>query len=270
MTSQEKFTAKINKGFHICVGLDTDINKIPEHLKNADNPVLEFNKRIIDATKDYACAYKVNLAFYEKDGLEGMKNLEETVAYLPDDSLSIGDAKRGDIGNTSKMYAESLFNHFNFDASTLNPYMGIDSVQPFLDHADKINFILALTSNPSAVEIEKIKTEDGKYVFQKVIAKVAEWNKSNNCGLVFGATNLGELQENIESFQGMPVLLPGVGAQGGDMESVVKTFKEAGHRNFVINISRGLLYADKTEDFANVTRELLMQHNETINNIMDK
>ena len=175
MTAQEKLKKRTDQNFHICVGLDTDINKLPHHLKDNKNPVLEFNKIIIDSTYKTAAAYKINYAFYEKDGLAGIKNLEKTLKYIPDDILTIADAKRGDIGNTSKMYAGSVFENLNFDAVTVNPYMGIDSVQPFLEFNDKLVYILALTSNKSADDFEKLELTDGTFVFQKVIEKVNEW-----------------------------------------------------------------------------------------------
>jgi len=268
MTSQEKLSAKISKGLHICVGLDTDVNKIPKYLLKYENPVLEFNKIIIENTSGSALSYKINFAFYERDGLEGLKNLERTASLIPDDVLIIGDAKRGDIGNTSEMYAEAMFKHFSMDASTLNPYMGIDSVEPFLKYEDKINFILALTSNKSAVDFEKQKLENGDFLFQKVIKKVHEWNTNNNCGIVFGATNSQELVDNLELIKQIPVLLPGVGAQGGSLEEVVSAFKNAGSRNFIINVSRALLYADDTENFGEAARSVLENYNSQIASIL--
>ncbi len=208
----------------ICVGLDTDPQKFPQHFQKDKNSILNFNKSIIDATSEFAAAYKINFAFYEKFGSEGMDILKKTVELIPDDILKIGDAKRGDIGNTSKYYAESLFDYFEFDAITINAYMGEDSVKPFLEYSDKLIFILALTSNPGANDFEKLQLKDGKYIFQKVIEKVKQWNEKNNCGIVFGATNLKELQENIIEFNSLPVLLPGVGAQGGNFEEVMNLF----------------------------------------------
>lgn len=264
MTSQEKLNNRTSKGLHICVGLDTDINKIPGYLKKYDNPVYEFNKIIIENTHQTAAAYKINFAFYERDGLEGLKNLEQTVKLIPEDVLTIGDAKRGDIGNTSQMYAKSLFEHFNLDASTLNPYMGIDSVSPFLEYGNKINFILALTSNKSAFDFEKLKIEDGDYLYQKVIKKVHEWNTKNNCGIVFGATNSQELLNNMDLIQKLYVLLPGVGAQGGSLEDVVKVFKNVGSKNFIINVSRALLYADNSASFGDKAKSLLDDYNSQV------
>jgi len=268
MKALEKLTAKFEKGFHICVGLDSDSNKIPKYLHEFDDPIFEFNKQIIDKTKNTAAAYKLNLAFYEKDGIKGLQTLEKTLSEIPSDILTIGDAKRGDIGNTSKMYATSLFDHFNFDASTLHPYMGNDSVQPFLEFEDKINFILVLTSNPSNADFEKQKLMNGKYLFQEVLDKVNDWNSNNNCGIVFGATNPQELENNISAFKNFPVLLPGVGSQGGSLEEVVKIFQSHKNNNYLINVSRALIYADDSEKFADVTLQKLEEFNSAISKII--
>lgn len=268
MTAIEKLSSRTQKGYHICVGLDTDINKIPAHFDKTIDSIFEFNKDIIDATKHSAAAYKLNLAFYECHGIEGMQVLERTMEYLPDDILIIGDAKRGDIGNTSKMYAESLFGQFKFDASTLNPYMGHDSVSPFLDFTDKLNFILALTSNKSAAEIEKQELKSGSYVYQQVIEKVHEWNVDKNCGIVFGATNSDELKENMDLIGDLPVLLPGVGAQGGSLEDVVNNFKHYSRSNYIINVSRGLIYIDDSESFKSKVSEKINQLNEDVGAIL--
>ncbi|MFC2133310.1 orotidine-5'-phosphate decarboxylase [Bacteroidota bacterium] len=264
MTAKDKLKRKTDQNFHICVGLDTDINKIPPYLKKSENPVLEFNRIIIDSTKDAAAAYKINYAFYEKEGLAGIRNLEETLEYIPDDILTIADAKRGDIGNTSKMYAAAVFEHLAFDAITVNPYMGIDSVLPFIEFKEKLVFILALTSNKSAEDFEKLSLSNGMYLFQKVISKVNEWNQNGNCGIVFGATNSDELKANISLFENLTVLLPGVGAQGGSLEDVVASFNDAGLADYIINVSRALLYADQSEKFGRVTRNLLNEYNHKI------
>lgn len=264
MTPKEKLNTRLNKGFHICVGLDTDINKIPVHLRETKNAVLQFNKAIIERTSDIAVAYKINFAFYEREGDKGFEMLQRTLELIPEDVLVIGDAKRGDIGNTSQMYAQSIFEHFNVDASTLSPYMGYDSLSPFIDYTENINFILALTSNPGSHDFEKLTLTSGKKVYQEVITKVNEWNNNKNLGIVFGATNLDELKENIQNFGKLFVLLPGVGAQGGDLEGIVRTFKEHSNNNYIINVSRALIYADGSEDFAKVSREVLEDYNTQI------
>jgi len=264
MTSQQKLKNKTDQNLHICVGLDTDIGKIPEHLKSMQNPVLEFNKIIIDSTYKKSAAYKINFAFYEKEGIAGLENLERTLELIPNDILTIGDAKRGDIGNTAKMYAASIFDHFNFDAVTVNPYMGIDSVEPFIQYKDRIIYVLALTSNKSALDFEKLRLTDGSFVFQSVIKKVNEWNTYKNCGIVFGATNNEELKKNISSFKNLSVLLPGVGAQGGSLEDVVKSFNTIEHTDYIINVSRGLIYADNGKKFGKVAENVLDEYNRKI------
>jgi orotidine-5'-phosphate decarboxylase len=264
MTSQDKLNYRITKGLHVCVGLDSDINKIPKFLLNENDPVYEFNKRIFESTYDVACAYKINLAFYERDGKKGIESLQKTLEIFPDDVLIIGDAKRGDIGNTSQMYAEALFDHLKFDASTLHPYMGFDSVEPFLNYKNKLNFILALTSNPGNSDFEKLKLEDGTYLYKRIITKVHEWNKFSNCGIVFGATNSDELKENINLINNLPVLLPGVGAQGGSFEDIVSVFQSANQNNFIINISRALIFADNSTKFDLECRKKLIAYNNLI------
>jgi len=267
MKATEKLKNKNNDGKLICVGLDTDVNKIPEHLKKTANPVLEFNKAIIESTASYTAAFKINFAFYECEGIDGMKNLERTLSLIPEDTMVIADAKRGDIGNTSLMYAKSVFDYFKFDAVTVHGYMGKDSVEPFLRYDDKLIFILALTSNPSAADFEKLKTEDGSFLFQNVIRKVNEWNGKNNCGIVFGATKTQELKDNIDSFGNLAVLLPGVGAQGGSLEEVVKTFKEKKRTDLLVNVSRGIIYKSRDIDFAEAAKQEIIALNGTVRNI---
>lgn len=264
MTASEKLKEKLKNGFHICVGLDSDINKIPHHLLEYDDPVFEFNKAIIEATKDITASYKINFAFYEASGAMGWKTLEKTVEIIPNDILTIADAKRGDIGNTSGMYAKSIFEHLDFDAVTLNPYMGFDSIQSFQKHHEKISFILALTSNPTSSDFEKRKLADGPFLFQNVISKSNEWNKLNNLGIVFGATNTEELKSNIENFGNLFVLLPGVGTQGGDLREIVKTFAAVKNSNYIINISRSLIYAASDKTFMNITRQKLQDYNSIV------
>lgn len=263
MTAQEKFLKKTSTGFHICVGLDSDINKIPQYLLSQQNPILEFNKIIIENTYQDAAAYKINFAFYEKDGSKGFDTIHQTIELIPKDVLTIADAKRGDIGNTSQMYAQSIFDHFNFDAVTLHPYMGFDSLSPFLEYRNKLNFILALTSNSGSSDFEKQKLSSGQFLYQRVIEKVNEWNAKQNCGIVFGATNLDELEENITLFHQLPVLLPGVGAQGGNLEEVAKVFSNHNNKNFLINISRALIYCDNSEDFGSRINQTIKLRNRT-------
>ncbi len=264
MNAIEKLENKINSNLHICVGLDTDKDKIPDHLKKLKDGEYHFNKEIIEATKDAAAAFKINFAFYEKNGVNGIRTLEKTLALIPSDVLTIADAKRGDIGNTSLMYAKSIFDYYNFDSITINPYMGTDSVEPFLNYQDKLIFILALTSNRGANDFQKEKLTDGSFLFQKVISKVHLWNKSQNCGIVFGATNDSELKENLDLIGNLPVLLPGIGTQGGDLNNVVQLFKSKMNNKFLINVSRGILYKSNENNFAAIAREELINYNSVI------
>lgn len=269
MTSSEKLTKKLDARLHICVGLDSDIKKIPSYLLKYDDPVFEFNKKIIEATKDITVAFKLNFAFYEASGIKGWKTLEKTLEIIPNDILTIADAKRGDIGNTSTMYAKSVFEHFNFDAVTLSPYMGLDSIEPFQSYSEKISFILALTSNLTSSDFEKQMLKDGTFLYQNVINKCNEWNKSNNLGIVFGATNIEELKNNIEKFNKLFVLLPGVGAQGGDLSEIVKTFKTYKNNNFLINVSRSLIYAGNDKEFMYAVRKKLLNYNHIVFSNLD-
>ncbi|MCX7797789.1 MAG: orotidine-5'-phosphate decarboxylase [Melioribacter sp.] len=264
MNALEKLKLKFENNLHVCIGLDTDVNKIPDFLKKSSNPVFEFNKIVIENTCREVAAYKINFAFYEKDGLKGIENLLKTIELIPQDILIIADAKRGDIGNTSKMYAESVFNYFRCDAVTLHPYMGYDSLEPFLEYEDKLSFILTLTSNKGANDFEKLKLDTGEFLFQIVIKKVKEWNKKKNCGIVFGATNLEELRKNIEVFEDLPVLLPGVGAQGGDLNEIANIFALNNKFDYLVNVSRALIYCDKTENFPLSIKQELSKLNSVI------
>lgn len=253
-------------GKYVCVGLDTDLNKLPNHLLKEKNPVIEFNKQIIEATKSFAAAYKINLAFYECNGIEGLKNLEETLAAIPSDILTISDGKRGDIGNTSRMYAKSFFEHFNFDSATLNPLMGRDSLEPFLEYQDKLNFILALTSNPGSEDFQKAELKNGEKLYQYTIKKILEWNINSNCGLVFGATNLLELSDNLELIKNLPILIPGIGAQGGNLNELTKILFGFGLKYFLVNVSRSIIYKSYNENFAEEAASELVSLNKIINN----
>lgn len=233
----------------LCVGLDTDPLRIPEFLRNEPDPVHEFNRRIIAATKDVAVAYKPNLAFYEAQGSRGWDSLARTLEEIPDEIMVIADAKRGDIGNTSRLYARTFFETFDFDAVTVAPYMGEDSVAPFLEFEGKWVFLLALTSNPSARDFQ-YHTDHGTALYQKVLAMGEEWNRKypGNLGYVVGATKAEALQEVREIAPDAFLLVPGVGAQGGDLAAVCQYGKtELG--GLLINSSRGIIYAGQGEDF---------------------
>jgi orotidine-5'-phosphate decarboxylase len=261
MNAYQKLKSANDEGKYICIGLDTDPHKLPKHLSTHKNPVVEFNRRIIDSTKDAAAAYKLNLAFYESEGKTGIENLEETLSFIPRHILTIADGKRGDIGNTSNLYARSLFEHFNFDSSTLNPYMGEDSLQPFLSYSDKFNFILALTSNPGSMDFQKSRLTSGDYLFQSVIKKIHNWNKNLNCGLVFGATQLNELHENLSLIDNLPLLIPGVGAQGGSLADVSELLFKEKKYYFLVNVSRGIIQKSFGEDFDEAAKSELRQMN---------
>jgi len=246
---------KRKKSF-LSVGLDSDIKKIPQHLLKFDDPVFEFNKQIIDATADYCISYKINTAFYESRGLKGWESLIKTFNYLPKNTFSIADAKRGDIGNTSAMYADAFFNQessgLNFDSITVAPYMGKDSVAPFLNFKNKWVILLALTSNEGSKDFQFIK-EDNQFLFEKVINKSQEWATAENLMYVVGATR-GESFLNIRKLAPDHFLLvPGVGAQGGSLAEVCKygMNKDCG---LIVNSSRAIIYASNGEDFADAAR----------------
>jgi len=229
----------------LCVGLDPDPCRMPP-----DITVLDFNRAVIDATAGSVCAYKLNLAFYEAlDG--GLGVLKGTIEHIPDDIPVIGDAKRGDIGNTAKAYAAALFDNLGFDAATVNPYLGFDSVEPFLEYHDRGVFILCRTSNAGAADFQSLLVgEDGLPLYQMVAMKAAQWNEQGNIGLVVGATCPEELKVIRQSHPDMPLLIPGVGAQGGDLEASVRYGTDAAGGKAIISSSRGIIYASPGADFA--------------------
>ena len=264
MNAIQKLDSANKSGKFICVGLDTDPKKLPAHLHTLKKPVIEFNKRIIESTKDAVAAYKLNLAFYESEGIAGLENLEETLSIIPDTILTIADGKRGDIGNTSDLYARSIFDHFKFDSATLNPYMGQDSLEPFLVHKEKLFFILSLTSNVGSTDFQKQQLNNGNFLYQEVIRKIHTWNQNSNCGIVFGATNLTELKENLLLIDELPMLIPGVGAQGGSLQDVTTTLFAAKKYSFIINVSRGIIQKSLGEDFEEAAKNELLSLNQTI------
>lgn len=245
----------------LCVGLDVDPERMPEKVG-----IFEFNKAIIDATSDLVCAYKPNIAFYEALGNEGLDALRQTAEYIPDDIPVICDAKRGDIGNTARAYARTLFDNFNFDATTASPYLGSDSLEPFLSRADKGIFILCRTSNAGAVDFQSLRIEGEKRpLFEIVAAKAAEWNRHGNVGLVIGATYPEELRLIRQSHPDMPILIPGVGAQGGDLATAVRYGVDARGQKAIINSSRGIIYASKGKDFAQAARRAAAELRDQMN-----
>ncbi len=232
----------------LCVGLDPDPEKLP-----AGVSIAQFNRAIIEATSDLVCAYKPNLAFYESQGLEGLRALEETIACIPSGIPIIGDAKRGDIGNTARQYARALFDGFGFDAATLSPYLGLDSIEPFIAYASKFTFLLCRTSNPGAKDFQDLLVQ-GQPLYEHVAVKAGEWNVHGNIGLVVGATYPRELARIRQLCPAMCLLIPGVGAQGGDIEAVVRHGTDESGMNAVINASRAVLYASAGPDFADAAR----------------
>lgn len=254
MNKAELFNQIKTKASYLCVGLDTDIQKIPEHLKKADDPLFEFNKQIIDATIDYAVAYKPNIAFYEAHGLKGWESLMKTIEYIPKEAFIIADAKRGDIGNTSKMYARAFFEEMDCDAITVAPYMGEDSVKPFLDFPNKWVILLALTSNAGGKDFQNLHLDSGEEVYERVLRKSQEWGSSEEMMYVVGATK-AEALDNIRKI--VPdhfLLVPGVGAQGGSLQEVSE-YGMNGQCGLLVNSSRGIIYADTSEAFATTAGE---------------
>jgi len=226
----------------LCVGLDSDASKIPDLFRSMERPVLEFNRAVIRATAAHAAAYKVNTAFYESRGLAGMRDLEATLQALPPECLSIADAKRADIGNTSRQYAKAFFEAWPFDAITVAPYMGFDSLEPFFEYDDKLVFVLCLTSNPGSRDFEEQIMPDGRPLYRAVLDRVRSWQRNGNAGIVVGATKAGLLQELREEAPDLFFLIPGVGAQGGSMQKAVEEGGDPDRRSAVVNVSRSLIF----------------------------
>ncbi|NQT76079.1 MAG: orotidine-5'-phosphate decarboxylase [Bacteroidetes bacterium] len=268
MTRNELVALILQKKSFLCIGLDTDLEKIPQHLLKEADPIFEFNKAIIDATADLTVAYKPNIAFYEAYGSKGWQSLEKTIAYLKEkDVFTIADAKRGDIGNTSGRYAKAFLNTLDFDAITVAPYMGQDSVGPFLDIPGKWVVLLALTSNKGSDDFQMIKTENGKMVYERVLQKSSEWGTADKLMYVVGATKAEMLSAIREIIPDHFLLVPGVGAQGGSLEEVAKhgLNKDCG---LLVNSSRGIIYAGKDEDFAEKARAEAIKLQEQMQEIL--
>lgn len=242
----------------VCVGLDTDPSKLPRHLGSQKNAVIHFNQSIIEATSDLACAYKLNLAFYEALGERGWHIMKETLAAIPPEIVTIGDGKRGDIGNTAERYAHALYDELGFDAVTVNPYMGFDSVEPFIRDDEHGVFILALTSNEGSSDFQRLIIR-GRPLYEKVIQASLKWNTRKNIGLVVGATHPEELEPIRALAPSMPILIPGIGKQGGDLESAVHFGCDARGRLALINASRSILFASSGKDFAAAARKETLQ-----------
>lgn len=257
MTKQELYNNIIQKQSFLCVGLDTDIDKIPQHLLSEEDPIYTFNKAIVDATAKYCVAYKPNTAFYESLGVKGMLSLEKTIEYIRikhPDQFIILDAKRGDIGNTSDMYASSAFKHLKVSAVTVAPYMGEDSVKPFLNYQGKWVILLALTSNKGSQDFQLIEDANGERLFEKVLKKSQEWGNSDRMMYVVGATQGSMFAEIRKIVPDHFLLVPGVGAQGGSLEEVVR-YGMNSQCGLLVNSSRSILYADSSEYYATAAKQ---------------
>ncbi|MEY4604992.1 MAG: hypothetical protein RIT43_2284 [Bacteroidota bacterium] len=249
MTRAELIQQIRMKRSFLCVGLDTDLNKIPKHLLDSEDPIFEFNKAIIDATKDLAVAYKPNIAFYECYGPKGWESLRKTLEYIPGDIFTIADAKRGDIGNTSTYYAKTFFEYLACDSVTVAPYMGSDSVTPFLEFKEKWVILLALTSNAGALDFQMLKDQDGSELFKSVLQKSSTWGTPENLMYVVGATRAEDIAAVRAVVPDHFFLVPGVGAQGGSLEDVCN-FGWNSDCGLLVNSSRAIIYASDKEDFA--------------------
>lgn len=249
MTRQELIAQIRQKRSFLCVGLDTDLNKIPKHLLDTEDPIFEFNKAIIDATKDYCVAYKPNTAFYECHGPKGWESLKKTIDYIPSHIFTIADAKRGDIGNTSRYYADTFFKYLNADSVTVAPYMGEDSVSPFLEYENHWVILLALTSNKGALDFQLTVDGENTELFKKVLQKSQQWGTPENLMFVVGATRAEGIGEVRKAAPDNFFLVPGVGAQGGSLEDVAN-YGWNDDCGLLVNSSRGIIYASQEEDFA--------------------
>jgi orotidine-5'-phosphate decarboxylase len=269
MTRAELIEQIKRKRSFLCVGLDPDLSKIPAHLLKEDDPIFAFNKAIIDATHDLAVAYKPNTAFYECHGSKGWETLQKTIEYMPKDVFCIADAKRGDIGNTSTYYAKTFFENMNCDAVTVAPYMGEDSVKPFLAFENKWVILLALTSNKGAFDFQFMDSKENKPLYQQVIETSQQWGKESNLMYVVGATKTEQLAHVRSLAPNHFFLVPGVGAQGGSLDEVVQ-FGWADECGLLINSSRGILYASSGEDFAHVARNEALSLQQEMESILNK
>ena len=287
MTRKQLIGQIQSKKSYLCVGLDTDIAKIPKHLRSHPDAVFEFNKQIIDATKDLCVSYKINTAFYEALGLKGWDAMERTVNYIPAEHFIIADAKRGDIGNTSSQYAKAFFETLNFDAITVAPYMGEDSVKPFLEYENKWTIVLGLTSNPGSKDFEQLKlvgdntskgglfggnsNKEGEFLYETVLRKVSSWGNSSNLMFVIGATKASDLEDIRKIIPDHFLLVPGVGFQGGSLEevskygmikdtSIIAQYPTTAQCGLLVNASRAIIFASEKENFAEEARAIAMQY----------
>jgi len=275
---RKKLISEINsKRSYLCVGLDTDPGKIPSHLKERSDAVFEFNKQIIDATKDLCVAYKINTAFYEAMGISGWQAMEQTVNYIPASHFKIADAKRGDIGNTSSQYAKAFFETMAFDAITVAPYMGEDSIRPFLEYEDKWTIVLGLTSNKGAADFEMLRVKGidqhhgdrpmEEFLYENVLKTVSKWGNPGNLMFVTGATQASELSNIRKIIPEHFLLVPGVGFQGGSLQEVSE-FGMNADCGLLVNASRAIIYAGSEENFANEARIIAEQYQAEMSSLM--
>ena len=266
MSFKERYDAIVErKRSLLCVGLDSDYERIPECLKGERNPIMKFNEEIINATKEYVCAYKPNAAFYESAGQMGFDAYNAIKSQVGENIPIIADVKRGDIGNTARHYAKSVFDELNFDAATVNPYMGFDAIEPFIMYKGKYVFALALTSNKSATDFEYYHN-----LYKEVAKKIVEWNKQydNSIGLVVGATKPEELGEIRDICKDEIFLIPGIGSQGGDVEKVIKNGFGGKYGNMIVNVSRSIIFASNGKDFAEKAAEKAAYYRDLINSFI--
>jgi orotidine-5'-phosphate decarboxylase len=269
-----KFLEKLQKSQRrnrslLCVGLDTDPAKLPAALGTSRAAVVQFNRSIIEATSDLVCAYKLNLAFYESLGERGWRILKDTLSAIPQHIVTIGDGKRGDIGNTAEQYARALYDDLGFDAATVNPYMGFDSVEPFIRDDRHCAFVLALTSNDGSNDFQRL-TIGGRPLYERIVQAAVKWNVKKNLGLVVGATHPKELQPIRKLAPALPILIPGIGKQGGDLESAIRFGAGKNGKLALINASRSILYASSGKDYAAAARAEAQQLRDLIQKYRNK
>ena len=268
MNREVLFQQILSKQSFLCIGLDSDLNRIPKHLLEFEDPIFEFNKRIIDATQDLCVAYKPNIAFYEALGSKGWESLQKTLEYIPENHFTIADAKRGDIGNTSRLYAKAFFETLNFDSVTVAPYMGVDSVSPFLEFENKTVILLALTSNKGSNDFQFAKQNDSEMpLYEKVMRTAQQWGTLDNLMFVVGATHPEKFEEIRKIAPDNFLLVPGIGAQGGDLEAVSK-YGLNDHCGLLVNSSRGIIFAGEGEDFAERARDAALNVQQQMSQIL--
>lgn len=270
MTRAELFRQIQQKKSYLCIGLDTDVDKLPKHLRSSGDPVFEFNKQIIDATHEHCVAYKPNIAFYEALGARGWESLQKTLDYIPKDIFTIADAKRGDIGNTSSLYAKAFFEQMNFDSVTVAPYMGEDSVKPFLQFKNKWVILLAHTSNSGSSDFQLLESAvTGRKLYEEVLLKAQQWGTPDQLMFVVGATQAEKMKDIRALAPGSFFLVPGIGAQGGDLEMVSK-YGMNKHCGLLVNSSRGIIYASSEKDFAQAAKKEAINVSKEMSALLDR